>query len=350
MEKVELIHMLDLMNVLAEIKRLLKDETIVLEEEVQSLWSGYGQIIRCSSTNSHTRYIVKVIAPESAGTHPRGWNTSASHQRKVKSYQVEANFYQDYSSQANASLTNAPKDNPREFSFCKVPELFASYTDAANNFTLLIMEDLDDAGFFERIDIADWNSLRLAIRWLAYFHAKFMGNTAANLWEVGTYWHLSTRQYELESMPNSDFKTHAQLIDTALNNAQFQTLLHGDAKFENLCFHPSGEEVAAVDFQYIGRGSGVKDLAYLVGSCLDEDKLIEFDTLILDEYLTQLKQALIANNNALDFDALAEETTRLYPVAWADFYRFLLGWNPQSWKVCDYLKQKSQIGLTRLLK
>jgi len=28
--------MLDMMNVLAEIKRLLKDETIVLEEEVQS--------------------------------------------------------------------------------------------------------------------------------------------------------------------------------------------------------------------------------------------------------------------------------------------------------------------------
>ena len=97
--------MLDMMNVLAEIKRLLKDETIVLEEEVQSLWSGYGQIIRCRSTGSHTRYIVKVIAPENAGTHPRGWNTSASHQRKIKSYQVEASFYQDYSSQANASFS-----------------------------------------------------------------------------------------------------------------------------------------------------------------------------------------------------------------------------------------------------
>ncbi|MDO7086418.1 phosphotransferase [Pseudocolwellia sp. AS88] len=337
--------MLDTINVLIEIKRLLNDETIVFEEEVQSLWSGYGQIIRCRSKSSGNCYIVKVIAPENAGTHPRGWNTSTSHQRKIKSYQVEANFYQHYAHIANTPLINSGLE-----SNCKVPRLFASYTDTSSHCTLLIMEDLDDAGFFARKERADWNSLRVAIRWLAYFHAKFMGNPATNLWQTGTYWHLATRQDELMSMQNSEFKKHAYLIDQALNNASFQTLLHGDAKFENLCFHPSGEQVAAVDFQYIGRGSGVKDLAYLVGSCLDEDKLIEFDGLILDEYLTQLKQALVANNNSLNFDTLAEETTQLYPIAWADFYRFLLGWNPQSWKVCDYLKQKSQIGLNSLLK
>lgn len=211
------------------------------------------------------------------------------------------------------------------------------------------MEDLDHAGFCERKETADWNSLRIAIRWLANFHAKFMGSTSPNLWEVGTYWHLATRQDELKAMPNCDYKTHAQLIDSALNNAKFQTFVHGDAKFENLCFHPNGENVAAVDFQYIGRGSGVKDLAYLVGSCLSEEKLHEFDHLILNEYLNQLKLALVENKVTLDFTALTEETIKLYPVAWADFYRFLLGWNPNSWKICDYLKQQSQIGLNTLL-
>lgn len=331
------------MDVLTQIKLLLNDMSIVLEQEVQSLWSGYGQILRCKSDESGQRYIVKFISPQSADKHPKGWNTSTSHQRKIKSYQVEANFYQYYSQQLNTPLIN--KNTIYD---CKVPELIASKV--TDSFTLLIMEDLDQTGFSERKDIADWNSLRISIRWLANFHAKFMGCTSNHLWEVGTYWHLATRQDELKAMPRSDYKTHAQLLDHSLNNAKFQTFVHGDAKFENLCFHPNNEDVAAVDFQYIGRGSGVKDLAYLVGSCLDEEKLVEFDDLILNEYLRHLKQALIENNVTLDFAALAEETIKLYPVAWADFYRFLLGWNPESWKICDYLKQKSQIGLNHLLK
>lgn len=331
------------MDVLTQIKLLLNDMSIVLEEEVQSLWSGYGQILRCKSDESGQRYIVKVISPHSADKHPRGWNTSTSHQRKIKSYQVEANFYQLYSQQVNTPLIN--KNTIYD---CKVPELITSKV--TDTFTLLIMEDLDHTGFSERKDIADWNSLCVAIKWLANFHAKFMGSTSDHLWEVGTYWHLSTRQDELKAMTNSDYKTHAHLIDHSLSNAKYQTLVHGDAKFENLCFHPNGQDVAAVDFQYIGRGSGVKDLAYLVGSCLNEEKLIEFDDLILNEYLSHLKQALIENNVNLNFTALTEETIKLYPIAWADFYRFLLGWNPESWKICDYLKQKSQIGLNHLLK
>lgn len=326
------------MNVLIQIKSLLNDTSIVLEEEVQSLWSGYGQIIRCKSNKNGQSYIVKVIAPENASEHPRGWNTSASHQRKIQSYQVEASFYQHYS-----QLANTPNHSP----FCKVPHLMASSTNHSH--TLLVMEDLDSVGYSIRKASADWNSLRLAIRWLAYFHAKFMGSSAEGLWEIGTYWHLATRKDEWLAMTKSNYKTHAQVIDNTLNNAQFQTLVHGDAKFENLCFHVNNEEVAAVDFQYIGRGSGVKDLAYLVGSCLSEDKLIEFEPLILNEYLKQLKQALTEYNIALNFDTLAAETTYLYPVAWADFYRFLLGWNPQSWKVCGYMQTKAKQGLNNTI-
>lgn len=329
------------MFILDKVKALLNDTEIVFQEEVQSLWSGYGQIIRCINKNSGQHYIVKVVAPENASEHPRGWNTSISHERKIKSYQVEANFYQNYAHLANGSLVNQ-----RIISLSRVPQLLAS--SSSNRFTLLVMEDLDAAGFCVRKDQADWSCLKIAIRWLAYFHARFMGSSSENLWEIGSYWHLATRQDEYRAMADSVYKTHAKDIDQALNNAKFQTLIHGDAKFENLCFHTNKQDVAAVDFQYVGSGSGVKDLAYLAGSCLKQDQLVQFDSLILNEYLKQLKQALIDNNNHLNFDALTAETQALYPLAWADFYRFLLGWNPQSWKVCDYMKYKSQLGLNNL--
>jgi hypothetical protein len=70
-----------------------KDLTIVLQavgatsvssfESVQSLWSGYGEIVRLNlSGASAPSVIVKWIDPSTEKNHPRGWNTNASHQRK----------------------------------------------------------------------------------------------------------------------------------------------------------------------------------------------------------------------------------------------------------------------------
>lgn len=316
------------------LRALLNDAQLTTEEEVQSLWSGYGKIIRCTSYNGTESkdYIVKVIGTAQPSSHPRGWNTSASHQRKTKSYQVEASFYQNYAKQTNSR--------------CKVPELIAyKYT---GDFALLVLEDLDHAGYFVRKEAADKHTLTLAIKWLANFHAKFMFNDAENLWPVGTYWHFSTRQDEYNKMPESAYKNNAHALDNALNNAQFKTLVHGDAKFENLCFHHQGNKVAAVDFQYVGQGSGVKDLAYLAGSCLDSNGLSQYDSFIVDEYITQLKLALVSISKEVDFNVLEQEIRYLYPIAWADFYRFLLGWNPDSWKIGDYMKTKAAQGLTHL--
>lgn len=318
------------MTLETQLKALLNDPSIACQEQLQSLWSGYGQIIRCQSKARQQSYIVKVITSQAADTHPRGWNTSASHQRKLQSYQVEASFYQDY-----AGLTDQQNKTPELIACCQT-----------NDGILLVLEDLDAAGYNIRKDIASWHDLTIAIRWLAYFHARFMNCEATELWPVGCYWHLATRQDELSAMSASDYKRYAQQLDDKLKNAAFKTLVHGDAKFENLCFHHNGEAVAAVDFQYVGTGSGVKDLAYLVGSCLKQEQLVEFDPLILPEYLKHLKQALAHYQVPLDFNALKTETYQLYPIAWADFYRFLLGWNPQSWKICQYMKTQSAIGLS----
>lgn len=320
------------MNIEQEIQLILNDSSLIIDEHVQSLWSGYGKIVRCKSLINSCSYIVKIIAPQNATKHPRGWNSSTSHHRKLKSYQVEACFYQNY-----AKLTD---EN------CKVPKQVASHH--TDDYTLLVMEDLHDIGYFVEKESGDWKSLSVAIKWLAYFHMKFMKGDGKGLWPVGSYWHLDTRKDEFEAMPDSVFKSNAKAIHDRLNNASFKTLIHGDAKFDNLCFHYSGNNVAAVDFQYIGHGAGVKDLAYLVGSCLDNEALIKYDKQVVREYLSFCKQAVIDYQINIDFDAFEKEVLQLYPVAWADFYRFLLGWNPDSWKICDHMKNKAEQGLLHI--
>ena len=107
--------------------------------------------------------------------------------------------------------------------------------------------------------------------WLAHFHATFMGETPDGLWEVGSYWHLDTRPDELEALDDVHLKQAAGEIDALLRAARFQTFVHGDAKLANFCFSEDGTQVAAVDFQYVGGGCGMKDVAYFIGSCLYEE-------------------------------------------------------------------------------
>lgn len=318
-------------KILPKLQHALQDHSVQYVEQLQALWSGYGSIIRCYSKDKDQYYIVKYVQTSVPTTdHPRGWSGEKSHQRKVKSYQVETEFYRQYAQCCTLD--------------CKVPTLHKIVE--LDDGCLLLMEDLHASGYDVRADKNDWHKLKLAITWLANFHSKFMFNNADDLWSQGGYWHLATRQDELAAMPESDLKQQACNLDIRLKNAKFQTLIHGDAKFENLCFHNQNNHVAAVDFQYIGRGVGVVDLAYLAGSALEQTSLEKYGDQILPLYLKALKQALTQTQPTLDFDQLSTEYSRLYPVAWADFYRFLLGWNPNSWKINPYIKKMTALAIS----
>ena len=320
-------------RLIERVRTLLGCPELEFDQHVQSLWSGYGQIIRVINSSSKQRYIVKRVAPDGASEHPRGWNGVVGHNRKVMSYQVESYFYQHYSSYTD--------------SYCQVAKLHGH--DECDSNRLIIMDDLDAGGFSNRLTEASWPQLKITIRWLAYFHGCFMNTDADGLWPVGTYWHLATRQDEWQSMPDSPYKKHAADIDSKLNSGKFQTLVHGDSKLANFCYHINQKDVAAVDFQYVGKGCGVKDLAYLAGSALHSEDLAVYGEAILNEYIYQLKLALKHYNRNIDIEALEKEIRFLYPLAWADFYRFLLGWNPQSSKICGYMEHMSKIGLSRLV-
>lgn len=296
-------------------------EAIVHLEDIQSLWSGYGKIMRYGLKGSNQQSVVikHVKLPDKAH-HPRGWNTDISHQRKIKSYHVESAWYRDWSTQCDES--------------CRVPQCFALEEDDEE--FLMVLEDLDASGFPIRKGSVTMAEMQACLRWLANFHATFMGQKPTGLWTVGTYWHLDTRSDELKVLDDQALKSAARAIDNKLNTARYLTFVHGDAKLANFCFSKNGEQVAAVDFQYVGGGCGMKDVAYFIGSCLYETDCERYEVELLDYYFSQLSEALKKHDSAVDFNDLEQEWRALYPVAWTDFHRFVKGWSPGHWKIHGY--------------
>ena len=160
------------------------------------------------------------------------------------------------------------------------------------------------------------------------------------MWEVGTYWHLDTRPEELEALDDNPLKNAASKIDNLLNNTQYKTIVHGDAKLANFCFSEDETRVAGVDFQYVGGGCGMKDIAYFVGSCMNEQEAEEYESKILDTYFSYLQKAL--GRGFQEFGLIEKEWRELYLVAWADFHRFLKGWSPGHWKINNYSERVVQ--------
>ncbi len=299
-------------------------ETITSSEVLQTLWSGYGEIVRLRLGGSNLESIVlKYIVLPDEVVHPRGWNTNHSHQRKVRSYDVETQWYRDWSRRCDAS--------------CRVADCFA--LSSGGNEHLIVLEDLDAAGFPRRYEKLDLPGVKLCLRWLANFHATFMNDSPNGLWPTGTYWHLETRPDELAAMPVGALKKAAGDIDARLSGCHYQTLVHGDAKVANFCFSIDGLEVAAVDFQYVGGGCGMKDVAYFLGSCLNEVECERWQSELLMFYFGALKEALEAGEKVFDWEALEQEWRTMFPLAWTDFYRFLVGWMPTHHKINRYTER-----------
>jgi len=290
-------------------------------EDIQSLWSGYGKIMRYGLNGSVRKsVVVKHVKLPDKAHHPRGWNTDLSHQRKVKSYQVESVWYRDWSNACNEQ--------------CRVPHCLALESDEDE--FLMVLEDLDASGFPVRKSAVTMAQMHVCLRWLANFHATFMGKTPTGLWPVGTYWHLETRPDELSVLDDAELKNAALQIDQQLSSAKYQTFVHGDAKLANFCFSKNADKVAAVDFQYVGGGCGMKDVAYFISSCFYEEDCERYETKLLDYYFSQLKVALARQDSRIDAGDVEREWRALYPVAWTDFHRFLKGWSPGHWKIHGY--------------
>lgn len=289
-------------------------------EIIQSLWSGYGKISRYQLTDSGLKtVVVKCVALGRAGQHPRGWNTNFSHHRKVKSYQVETYWYEYWSQFCSNN--------------CRIPKFIGSFSEGKNQW--IILEDLN-ANFPLRKYQLDLSEVKVCLSWLANFHLIFINKKPTGLWDIGTYWHLATRPDEFEKIGHPKLKSKAHLIDKILNECRFQTIVHGDAKLANFCFSEDGKKVAAVDFQYVGGGCGMKDVAYFLGSCLSSSECEKYQDELLNCYFSELEKAFEMANYSFDFKELEQEWRKMYPIACTDFTRFMLGWMPSHQKINKY--------------
>ncbi|RBP78002.1 DUF1679 domain-containing protein [Marinomonas rhizomae] len=301
------------------IKRTLAATSVQRVEQIQALWSGYGEIVRYQVTTrdqSYSSVILKSIRLDQVMAHPRGWQSELSHQRKLESYRVEAHWYAHWRSQVKE--------------VARTPHCYAVHQ--TEDLIYLLLEDMDEAGFPSRHTRLEWDSCLPILDWLANFHSRFIGVQSTSeyrLWPRGTYWHLATRPDEWQAMEESELKDSASHIDQTLSQARFQTLLHGDAKVANFCFSELCDQVAAVDFQYIGKGVGVQDVAYFLGSCLDEASLANHLSYLLEYYYAELARCLVAQGESADLASeVCMEWRSLFDMAWADFHRFILGWSP----------------------
>ena len=330
---------------------------------IQSLWGGYGELVRLVFSQENSAelksVIVKHFALPDQAEHPKGWNTKLSHQRKVHSYQVETAWYQSFSQQWDER--------------CPIP--VGLQCELAENEWLIVMQDLADIGFpltsqfdvlavFDDLtnkdtqsDLASGYTLEeqkqrdACLKWLANFHAKHINvdqEQSASLWQVGTYWHLDTRPDELNALSDLQLKHQAQHIDRILRECPYPTLVHGDAKLANFCFDPESEKAAAVDFQYVGHGCAMKDVALFMSSAVRPQDCQEYEREVLDIYFQHLKEALAHYQPHLSFDEVEAAWRPMFYVAWADFQRFVKGWSPDHWKINPYTEQLTAKVLVQL--
>ncbi len=303
---------------------------IVDSELMQPVWGGNGEVLRVELAGARVNSVVvkHITIPEAKRKKKK---KDASLVRTLASYDNELTFYREYATQLTKRV--------------RVPHFYDGQR--LDDGWVFVLEDMLVSGFLTARKRYTEVDIQAALTWLAGFHAAFMGSAADGLWSSGSYWNLSDRQTELARMTHPKLKAAASALDAALSGCRFKTIIHGDAKTDNFCFPGSGLDVAGVDFQHTGLGCGMKDVMCLLDSCLDPFEAAVATPDLLDLYFRVLAAALNERSEAegttsrewADAAAVEHEWRRLFPIAWADYYRFLDGWAPGKYPPEGYAEE-----------
>lgn len=362
---------------------------------IQSLWAGYGHICRveampiasddeetCQNDAHSKSLILKYVSPPKTYKKKKAVDFNEGHVRKILSYQVEQFFYTGLAPQM-------PADIP-------VASCLASIdaSESNDNNTAMILSDLREPFPVPGEKRAALSAVqtRTALKWLADFHGfwwsrasdidrstcvlppkehfKRYQDTAlagnGGVWLNGGYTYLATRQTEFESLLDDSDSDWNLLLGSVLlpgqlstaervsmflspsttSNQQFITLLHGDVKSENLFTNTDGTAVVFYDFQYVGLGYGVCDLAKFF-TCSVPIEMLMADTyhsgppeeLTLQYGEEILLRAYLADLQERSGKTYAWETfIRHWETALVDWLRFQASWG--FWGNTEFLEAR----------
>lgn len=292
--------------------------------KICSLWAGMGFIYKISIDDDLPLMVVKHVTPPPSG------EQSFGDQRKSKSYQVEANFYDHVAPELSMKL--------------QLPSPFYVERGPRQNEITICMSYLNGSW----MNTSDPEDAKGTLRWLARFHAAYWGENEtakilkkANLQENGSYWHLDTRPNEHKDMRDRGLegrlKRAAGAIDDCLKRDSMQCLIHGDPKEANvmqLNKKKADEEglpsqhIAMYDFQYSGQGTPTRDLAYFL--CSSCEKTMEGE--LVAYFYEQLKQELLRQGKT---PPNLQHFLQSLDLAFCDFHRFLCGWGQWGYDLTD---------------
>ncbi|CAJ2504883.1 Uu.00g122770.m01.CDS01 [Anthostomella pinea] len=368
---------------------------------LQSLWAGYGHIcevtVRATTNAAASRMrricrhdtqksddpadtfalILKLISPPpiAPGSKDEG------HLRKMMSYEVEQYFYS----------TLAPRlDSDVPMAHCITTTQDMSGKPGAEllkGLTATIMTDLRPqypvAG--EKRSELNETQVYSTLDWLSTFHRSTWSLLPTDLpelllppleeaarrqkgdrsgkamWLNGGYTYLATRRKEYASLAHdrdSEWSSSlckptgpggpstAEMVANVLTprNREVETYIHGDVKSENLFTTKTGNEVAFFDFQYIGLGLGVCDLAKLFTCSVPLDMLTDDgdampDELSMDKGEKSLleryhSKLLTGTEKVYEWDTFV----RQWETALVDWLRFQASWG--FWGNTDWLEAR----------
>lgn len=277
-------------------------------QAIQKLWKGYGTIYRYRTGGN--AFVVKHYNWKSLAQ-AQSLEEEFALERKINSFKNELSWY---------TLS------PLESLASHFPVYYNSWEGEKE--IILILSDLQEKGFKCGGNLFVELGIKSTLSFLAKFHARSLNPSQSII--PGGYWHLSLRSYEHQQMILGQLKQAAGHIQETIDNAAYQCLIHGDAKPANYAYRKTDGEIMAYDFQYWGKGIGVQDLAcYLFGVVSNEQEWELFS----EYYFQALQNSLAGHENAGDIIRLWRD---LYPLCRLDYYRFLLGWNPQHGKLANY--------------
>lgn len=286
-------NLLEIANQILEAKGLRATSCKV----TQNLWAGYGtiselQAIPSSDSNANPQPLVmKCVTPPTKNEQDEGYL------RKLISYEVEQYFYSELAASLPAGTGVSQCLGTSTHGLGEQKSMTMILTDLRLRYPV--------AGE-KRTELSDAQAYA-ALTWLANFHGFWWKQrksfTQASLrlapleetrrpkrddggsvWLNGGYSYLATRKKEYASLKanaeesewsrklckplSPSGKSFAELVAFVLSPAEpseqaspFETLVHGDVKPENLFTSAAHDRVAFFDFQYVGIGLGVSDLA-----------------------------------------------------------------------------------------